>query len=224
MLEVAKHNLREHTGPSFSKVGGFYSLTSGDEFNAARMLLTDRIRDLNVAGDPIATVPHRKSLYVCSSGDAHSLGAMARLTNDDLRHEGRISGMAFRLVGDEWKVWLPPVDHPAYDAFHALYLQTICHTYTAQKDLLDRRHFREEATPFVATFMAKQFDKTGRQSSFCTWSEGVPTLLPETDLIFFSRPTAPVHGRVIGWADWETVRRLVGDLMEPQGLYPGAGW
>ena len=99
--KVSKHNLREHTGP-FSKVGGLYSLTSGGAFNASRILLTDLICDLNVAGDPIATVTHRKSLYVCGSDDADSLGAMARLTNDDLRHEGAHSGMAFRLVGDEW--------------------------------------------------------------------------------------------------------------------------
>jgi hypothetical protein len=54
-MEVAKQNLYESSW-TYSKVGEhLYAFMSGDNYDAARLLLTERIQDLEVAGQPVAS-------------------------------------------------------------------------------------------------------------------------------------------------------------------------
>ena len=57
----------------------------------------------------------------------------------------------------------------------------------------------------------------GGVTSCCVWGEGVDTLLPRTDVVSLVRPNCP-ESHVIG--SWGRVCEVVGDLMEPVGLYP----
>jgi uncharacterized protein YtpQ (UPF0354 family) len=189
-MEVAKDNLRQNTR-EFVKAGEMYAIVSGDAYDSSRMILLDFIRDLKVAGDTIAMVPNRETLYVCGTEDEAGLAMMATLTKENVQHERNISGMAFRLTGDEWEVWLPPEDHPSYSEFRELYVQSLGQTYAEQKDLLDKRHQLEHTDIFAASFSGIRHEKTGRISSYCMWSEGVDGLLPETEQVFFFMPHAP---------------------------------
>jgi hypothetical protein len=218
-MEVAKENLHQNTR-QFAKMGDLYAVVTGDSYDASRLVVTDFVRSLEVAGDTIAMVPNREALYVCGSEDAAGLAMMAHLTKENIQHERNISGMAFRLSGDEWEMWLPPEDHPAYQDFRELHFQSLAQTYAEQKDLLDKRHEREQTDIFVATYSGIQNEKTGRIASYCMWSEGVDSLLPETDQIFFFRPRAPKDKQLAARGDWNHIRSVVGDLMEPQDTYP----
>jgi hypothetical protein len=218
-MEVAKHNLHQNT-QQFAKIGDLYAVVSGDSYDASRMVITEFIRSLEVAGDTIAMVPNREALYVCGSEDSESLAMMAGLTKENVQHERNISGMAFRLAGDEWEIWLPPDDHPSHLAFHELQFQSLAQNYSGQKDLFDKRHEREQTDIFVATYSGIQNEKTGRIASYCVWSEGADSLLPKTDQIFFFRPHAPKDKQLAARGEWDHVRSIVGDLMEPQDTYP----
>jgi hypothetical protein len=217
-MEVAKQNLHENTR-QFAKIGDLYAVVSGDSYDASRLVLKDFIQSMEVSGDKIAMVPNREALYVCGSEDAEGLAMMAHLTKENVQHERNISGMAFRLAGDEWETWLPPEDHPSYQAFHELHVHSLARTYAEQKDLFDKRHEREKTDIFVATYSAMQ-NKTGRIASYCMWSEGVDSLLPKTDQIFFFKPQAPEDKQLAARAEWDHVRRIVGELLEPQDTYP----
>jgi hypothetical protein len=218
-MEVAKENLHQNTR-QFAKMGDLYAVVSGDSYDASRLVVTDFIRSLEVAGDTIAMVPNREALYVCGSEDADGLAMMAKLTGENVQHERNISGMAFRLNGDEWEIWLPPDDHPSYQVFQELHVQSLAQTYAEQKDLFDRRHEREQTDIFVATYSGIQNEKTRQIASYCMWSEGVDSLLPKTDQIFFFRPHASEDKQLAARGDWDRVRSIVGDLMERQDTYP----
>jgi hypothetical protein len=218
-MEVAKENLRAKPF-QFAQAGEMYAVVSGDGYDATRMLLLGFIRKLKVRGDTIAMVPNRETLYVGGSDDAAGLEMMAKLTKENVQLERSISGLAFRLVGDEWEVWMPPEGHPSFRDFRELYIQSIGQNYAEQKDLLDRRHELEQTDIFVASYSAMEEERTGKLISYCVWSDGVDTLLPETDQVFFFRPEAPIAEQTAGNADWDTVRRVAGDLMESQGTYP----
>ena len=82
------------------------------------------------------------------------------------------------------------LDHPSYQAFRELHFQSLPQTYAEQKDHFDKRHEREKTDIFVAINSAMK-NKAGRIASFCTWSDGVDSLLPKTDQIFLFRPEAP---------------------------------
>ena len=144
---------------------------------------------------------------------------MAHLTKENFQHERNISGMAFRLAGDEWETWLPSESHPSYQAFRELHVQSLAQSYAEQKDLFDKRHERENIDIFVANYSAMQ-NMAGRIASYCMWSEEIDSLLPKTDQIFFFRPHASEDKQLAAQGDWDHVRSLVGDLMEPQDVYP----
>jgi hypothetical protein len=58
-------------------------------------------------------------------------------------------------------------------------------------------------------------------SSYSVWSEGVDTLLPETDDLILLRPDATADKiDVVAAGSFERVREVTGDLMKPQGTYP----
>jgi hypothetical protein len=218
-MEIAKDNLHQNTR-QFAKAGDMYAVVSGDGYDATRLLITDFIRRLEVASDIITMVPNRDTLYVCGSDDVAGLEMMVNLTKENFQHERNISGMGFQLVEDEWELWMPPEDHALYPKFRELYLQTLGQTYAEQKDLLDKRHEREGIDVFVATYSGMHDEKNGRSHSMCMWSEGVDTLLPETDQVYFFRPHAPQEQQLAAHGNWDMVRRVVGDLMEAQDMYP----
>jgi hypothetical protein len=184
------------------------------------MLLLDFIRKLKVRGDTIAMVPNRETLYVGGSEDATGLEMMAKLTKENVQHERSISGLAFRLVGDEWEIWMPPKEHPSYRDFRQLYIQSIGETYAEQKDLLERRHEIEQLDVYVAEYSAMEENTNAELFSYCVWSEGVDTLLPEADQVFFFRPEAVEAEQMAGKVKWDTMKRALGHLMAPQGTYP----
>ncbi|MEX2310354.1 MAG: hypothetical protein WD738_22490 [Pirellulales bacterium] len=183
-------------------------------------MLLDFIRHWEVAGDPVAMVANRERLFVTGSDDDQGLEVMATLAAKEIEHERWISGMAFRLDGDDWQPWFPPTSHRHYPAFKTLWMQTLGRTYADQAELLNARHEKEGVDIFVASYSGMQNESTGELFSYCVWSEGVHSLLPETDRILLFRPTSDLQGEVVASGEWEIVRRVVGDWMEPQGLYP----
>src|SRR4051812_208962 len=209
-MEVAKQNLHENTR-QFAKMGELYAVVSGDSYDASRLVLMDFVQSMEVSGDKIAMVPNREALYVCGSEDSDGLAMMAHLTKENFQHERNISGMAYRQVGDEWEPWLPPEDHPYYQAFRELQVRSLAQTYAEQKDLFDKRNEREKTDIFVATYSAMQ-NKAGRIASYCMWSDEVDSLLPKTEQIFFFRPEAPKDKQLAANGDWDYVRNIVGDL------------
>jgi hypothetical protein len=217
-MEVAKQNLHQNTR-QFAKMGDLYAVVSGDSYDASRLVLNDFVQSMEVFGDKIAMVPNREALYICGSEDAEGLAMMAQLTKENVQHERNISGMAFRLVEDDWEVWLPREDHPSHQIFRELYVGSLAQTYAEQKDLFDKRHERDKIDIFVATYSAMQ-NKSGRIASYCMWSEGVDSLLPTTDQIFFFRPQASEDKQLAARGDWDRVQSIAGDMMEPQDTYP----
>jgi hypothetical protein len=214
VMQIAKDNLRKRPY-DFVKKGGVYAFVSHEGDEPTRMLLSESIRDLDVAGELIVTVPNRHALFVCGSEDPTSLEFMVHATQINMPPSSRITGMAFRLVDDKWEVWLPPESHCTHAAFRELQLKSIGYIYAQQAEVL----IPQSPDAFVATYMVRTVKKTGRQISCCTWTDGVPALLPEAEEICFVQGLDPNYF-ISGIADWETVQKVAGHLMEPQGLYP----
>ena len=220
-LEVAKANLMETT-KSYAEADGLYVLANGDSYDATRMLLTGMIDEFDIRGDAIAMVPNREILAITGSEDSSGLERMIALAEESVRHERYVSGLAFRLeAGDAWNAWLPPHKHPLYQRFKALHTQSIGQDYHEQKELLEREYQNTGQNLFVASYSGLTHQETGEITSYCVWGENVVTLLPRADRIFLlrARPDGK-PGELAANGEWEKVRRIVGDLMEPLDLFP----
>ena len=220
VIEVAKQNLREMT-QEYAQAGELYLFSSGDSHDAARLLLTDIIQSLDVAGAPIAMLPNREMLLITGEDNPEGLKQMIALAKPALEHERRISGTAFRLVGDQWEPWLPPADHPRRNDFQMLHLQGQISDYERQEELFRKRAEEGgQSLGFVSRFTAMQ-DEFGSLRSYTIWPGIGAALLPPTDYVMFmasDKQGLPTHLEAA--ASWEKVTQVVGDMMTRTEHYP----
>jgi hypothetical protein len=220
-LAAACLNLAEISGHLFEKPEpGVWVSPWRDNHDAARLLLLDLIRAHEVRGEPVAMVPNRDTLLLTGSEDDEGLAQMATLAEKALENPRPISGAAVRLEGDSWVPFLPDSEHPAHSRFRLLAVRSMAQDYAEQSELLKALHDENEEDVFVASFTAMQQKESGRVRSYCVWSEGIESLLPRTEEVFFFRPNDEGEGEIVAGGEWERVLQAAGHLMEPLGIYP----
>ena len=216
-LEVARHNLSElksaFIGPREGK--GVYLSATNDNYDASRLLLGGLIRKMQVKGNPVAMVPNRDTLIVAGSEDIDALKGMLSLAKDAFQKPRPISGVALRFDGDEWVPWLPETSHPLFQDFRTHQVEWHGQDYHDQKELLDKLHEQTNQDIFVASFSLMQNQKTGENTTFCTWAKDVLSFLPRTERIGFVGEG--IEPKLVAW---DEVVQTVGDLMEPLDMYP----
>jgi hypothetical protein len=223
--EAARENLEQMGKVSFaslqSEAGeGVFISANGDNYDASRLLLIDLVKKMPVRGDYIAMVPNRDTLVLTGSEDEAGLSVMCQLAEDSFQKPRPISTIAVKLVDGEWESWLPESTSPVYAKFRELRLRTLGMEYNDQKELLEQIHVHAGLGLFVAGYSAIQHQETGRISSYCVWSEGVKSLLPETDDVILLRPEGAAKAQVVAAGGFARVRQVAGDLMQPTGTYP----
>ncbi len=219
VLEAARENLR-HIPPRIlgpQDGPGTYVFTSNDGYDSSRLILLDLIQQFEVQGDFIAMAPGREMLIVTGSEDATGLEAMAALAKKALEQPRTVSGAAVRLAGDEWVPWTPPADHPLYEEFHGLWLQSQGQDYAEQKELLDKLHESRSEDILVASFNVMQHKETGQRMNFCLWVEGPVTWLPRSERIVLKGLGAEQPPVI---AAWDKVVEVAGELMKPLDMFP----
>lgn len=221
-LETACDNLREISRvPWESPAAGVLASPWRDHYDASRLLILDDLIDsADVDGDLVAMIPNRDTLLLAGSDDAPALSALAELGEEALKDPRPIQGYPLRRAADFWVPFLPWPDAPGFAPFHRLRMICLGRDYAEQAELLNERCRARGEDVFVASYTAMENTKTGESLSYCVWAEGVDTLLPETDRVFFLRPRDQAEADVAASGDWERVRRVVGHLMTPAGLHP----
>jgi hypothetical protein len=221
-LGCALQNLRRVSGVGLVPAApGVWASPWRDNYDPSRMILTDFIRRHEVAGDPVVMVPNRDTLLLAGSDDEGGLGRLAVMGGEAYEQPRSVSGMAFRLTGeDEWVPYLPGMGQPSRERFTLLRVKTLGGEYGDQAEALKALHEKTGEDVFVASFSALKKNDTGEVRSYCVWSEGVVALLPQTDDIMFFRPTSSGDGVIVATATWEQARAVLGERMKPAGLYP----
>jgi hypothetical protein len=220
--EAALDNLAKISGSEFeTSAPGVRRSPWRDNHDAARLLLTDLVREQAGCDAPVAMVPNRDMLLVTDPADADGLARLAELAEAALAQPRPISGVAVILDGAAWLPFLPEPGHPAHERLRLLRLNSLGGDYGEQAELLKAVYEKKGEDVFIAAFSAVRLKEGGRVRSYSVWSEGVDTFLPETDEVFFFRPKDEgKNGDILGGGPWERVREVVGPLMEPQGMYP----
>jgi hypothetical protein len=219
-LEAAKNNLREITKSYAQLQPSLYAVSHGDAYDASRLILTDLIEQMEVAGRHVAMILNRETLIVAGDEDDDALGAMLKIAEEGLAHERYITGVAVQLNEGIWEFWLPPENHPLYNQFKKLFMETTGRNYAQQEQLLNARHEREGRDIYVGTFSALSHQTSGRTWSYSVWTRGVPTLLPQSDLVMFISPRDDGGIDELARGRWEDVKCVVGHLMQIEEEYP----
>lgn len=210
VLEAARENLWKMSRGKFETViGGVYLSPWRDNHDASRLFLHELLWQLDVCGDYVAAVPNRDTLIVTGSEDPTGLAAMAALIDRAKDGSRLISAIPVVLQGRTWATFQPAPDHPEYFRFNELRIREQLNDYTEQKRLLEAWHRKTGEDVFVANYVGIQKKETGAYSSYCTWAEGIPTLLPQADEVVFVRSGKTIAGK----ASWNQVYAVLKDSM-----------
>jgi hypothetical protein len=215
-MEVARDHLEESTA-SCAKIGdGLCSFISGDTYDACRITLLDRIRDLEVSGKQVAMAPNREALFVTSSEDEAGLATMAAMAEKHLQEPYWLSAISLILEDSEWRDWTPPEGHPLHRAFKQMEIKRLCGLYADQAKLLNAVHDKQRIDISAASYSGLK-KKDGDLLSYCVWGKGADSLLPVTQKVAFMKGEniPPV------FADWSRVIENFGEMMEQIDDYPG---
>ena len=220
-LVIACENLRQRSQQRFlTPAPGVHVSPWRDGYDASRLILLDLIRDHEVRGDYVVIAPNRDTLILTGSDDRDGLAVMLALAKEALKQPRPISGIPVRLEQGSWKTFFPEIRYPDLNAFRSLRVQTLAGEYEEQKELLVQVHEKTGEDIFVASCTLVQKKHSEELASYCVWSQGVKSLLPQADKVFFLQGKSPEKSEMVAAGDWEHVREAISHLMKPAGLYP----
>ncbi|SMC25442.1 hypothetical protein SAMN02745857_02170 [Andreprevotia lacus DSM 23236] len=176
-------NLRARSTQPLEDMGGVFRSPYEDCHDAARILLTDMLHRLPLRGAPVVMIPNRSVLLVTGDQNEAALLPLVEAAANILQQPRPLSPLLLRLGPQGWAAWQPP---SCVAALQLLRVGSEAQDYAAQKQLLEQKFEREGTDVFVASYSAVR-DAQGEVFSYCSWAEGVHSLLPQTDRIAFKR-------------------------------------
>lgn len=213
-IEVARQNLETREGRLICADDRFYIAETGDAYDAARLLNIDKLKQLKVVGRHVVMPVTRDCLVITGSEDDAGLEMMASIAESKADDPRPLCPIPMILSGGQWETWLPPTQHFQRKRFEVLAAQFVGGEYHDQQKRLESLNEKNGVDVFVATFSA--FEKDGRIVTYCTWSKGVPSWLPKTDMIAFVDPEKDEAGTV----GWDEVSNIMGARMTKLDMYP----
>ena len=214
VFETARQNLAEREFSLMCLDDRLYISENSDAYDATRMLLTDRLRGLNLTGDPVVLPLARDCLLITGDEDDAGLGIMADLAEKTGDRPRPVCPILVVLRGDDWEQLRLPVAHEHFEKFRMIELKYYYGEYAEQKRLTDALNEQLGRDVFVASFSA--VERSGRVLSYCTWTRGVRTWLPQTQYVAL----IDLETGVKAFVPWERLEETVGHRLEPLDCYP----
>lgn len=218
LFESARENLLDLAAEPFIAIeDGLFQANGRDSYDASRILLTDEIKQLEISGDIIAMAPNRETLFIADAAHPQALSMMIDRVYSSLNEPRAISELAFHLVDDEWRLWLPPRDHSLYEDFKSLQLKYFRTAYQEQKVTLESQILERGEPTSVADYSIAVNHETKEPFSYCVWTPG-DWLLPRCEQIVLS--TDHFGERDTLHVSWEKVFRKFGARFSHVESYP----
>ncbi len=217
LMEIAVENLDQIKAIVTTLDDRVFLFRNQDNYDASRLLLLNRIRDLPVQGLPVAMVPTRDCLMVTGDEDDIGMQLMIDIAKQHLKDPRPISVTPCRMTGEGWQTWLPPQGHPLHKAMKELYLQGLSGEYREQHESIETALAEGSRSGFVANYYLFRDLDSRELISYCVWPECHFAMLPKTDIIVFMDQH---HMQPLASGRWELVQTILDSKLEDLETYP----
>ena len=227
----AQANLTALPRPRWEPVGdGVFKIVSDVSYEESFVLVDAVVAALDVQGDPVVVVPNRGILLATGSDMPAGLARLLAEARRSLQERPwPMSAALLRRVAGRWERFAAgPALASGVRAFELL---SLAGTYSDQQEALQKHLEKKGVDVYVAKFSVMNArDGSNNVHSWCVWSEGVPSLLPQTDVVILRRNDESQEPVIVPWA---AVERLCGPYMrrtedEPPRFgvdaFPAAEW
>lgn len=217
-LEGRKQLAARSREPLQEYAPGVYSSPWGDQHDIGRALLFETFRKLKLKGDPVIFLPNHDRLIVTGANDRQGLEAVGDFVSQVLVLPRAHTGRGWRLTRTGLVPFVPPADD---EILTVLRQEAAAWDANEQKGALDEKAEREGTDDlFVATTLFTD-DQEGRQRSYCVWTKGAVSLLPQTEFVVFVDLDRPEPERIVAAGPWEDVMKRAGKrVTEAEGYWP----
>jgi hypothetical protein len=178
-----------------------------DGYDASRLLIDEMIDSMNVIGDKLISMPTTSQLVISGSDDVMGRTKMLLNIEQAKEKDQRLPPFVLLHKDGKWSKYAPAKDSTEYDVLNRVQTEYWSQAYKQQKELLEGQAANPSEEVFIATYFPVQV-KDGRVSSYATWTEGVPTLLPKTTFIAFT-----AEDKVVAQGSWERVQHIMKDSL-----------
>lgn len=205
-MHIGIENLAARSQEPFEKVAdGVWASPWGDCYDTARLLLPDKLREVEVNGDLVAFCPHWSALFLTGANDEAGLGACLNAAAQQITEAPKpMSAQPIVRRYPGWEALRFARGHALYDLWAKARVYEMIGVYHDQQSSLEEWTERQGDDVYVAQFNAMENKQTKRVRSYCVWSKGVPTLLPETDEVMFYEDDKPEDEKVTQ-VDWDVM-------------------
>jgi hypothetical protein len=184
VIDHARANLRALPAPTWETAGeSVWKLESQGGYNESLLQLPKTFDQLPAKGTPLAMIPNRGVLLATGTDEPIGLAALLGAARQSIQEA------PWPLCGDLFRVSPTGITNYAPDSPEAELLATIkkidiVSIYDAQKNALQAHHDAIKDDVYVATYgLLGTKDNPSELQSWCSWTQGVPSLLPTTDLV-----------------------------------------
>ncbi|MFZ6769380.1 hypothetical protein ACO0LM_20205 [Undibacterium sp. Di26W] len=220
-MDVALANLRDRTTDKFVDIGvGVVAGVWEDAYDSSRILMPDLAYRANCGSDPVMMVPTRGRFLLTAAANIAGQLCMIAHSQECSEKEGRVVSAGMYKIKNGHIVSYIPEDPDVLASLKSLQTSFMAEDYSSQKELLEALYEKNKTDVFVATFTVFKNNQTGLLTSLCTWTRGVVSLLPKTDLVALLMPgdTESEHQTKI--ITWEAAISIAADLMQEVEGYP----
>lgn len=222
----AEANLAEHAMEGVEvyteRPDRIWSVEADDTYEASRLVIPGFLSSFRdkVNGRPVAIVPERSSLYISGDARPETVAWLCEKARREYEASPRRVSCALYTVDDAGQVISYVREGSDETALH-VYEATVTFKgaeYAAQKELLDEHHKKSGIDLFVASFTGFRLDD-GSLASYCTWTQGITSLLPQTDVVIFRTERDGFF--TVEWAD---VLRIAAHALKAEPEYFPQRW
>jgi hypothetical protein len=193
-----------------------WHVTRDDSYECSRLALPGFLASFRgrVSGNPIAIVPNRSTLIVSGDGDPAAIARLARSAEAEFIASPRaVSPAVYTLTGSDLVTPLHlPREHPQHLAVERGHRVLAATCYADQKAELEKRFEAENVEIFVATLKVSEHEQTKELTTIATFAQGIPSLLPEADMIVLVTNESPTPSLTM--VPWATAFELARECFE----------
>lgn len=191
-----------------------FSIDRDDSYESSRLLVPGFLASFRgrVRGNPIAIVPHRNLLVVSGDADPDAVRRLLDTAEREYRASPRSLSPDLYTVDADGRVvpWDPPAEHPHRRIARRNRLLLAGTEYAQQKDQLEQQ-LADRDDVFVASYSIVMPDGDDLPFSYSVLPEGVPTLLPRTDVLVFAGGSSGASDVQHLFVRFEDAERILGE-------------
>jgi hypothetical protein len=217
-FDIAVANLMRTAPEPFDRVAsGVFASQVGDCYDSGRLVLTERIRELALIGDPVVLPANRDTLIIAGELDTAGLSIMLDVALQCV-HQPRLDTLQPVVLRDDgYEDWWPAPSHPLAVAWGELAVRNRGSAYAELKELLEATWREQAIERFIPSFGAVQLDDSTRPLSYSVWAP-VAGVLPQADLV---NVVSPDETQVAVFVPWHKLTQVLGGaLVREQALWP----